>query len=73
MVRRGTDESDFVATLNIVGKVYKNGQMGVPAPDQNKVLSHESHAPALKFLCIPSSEEDKTKTQLSGFIRMMAS
>jgi hypothetical protein len=66
MVRRGTDQSDFVATLNIVGKVYKNSQMGVPAPDQNKMLFHESHAPDTSFLLRHSSEEEKNKKRFLG-------
>jgi hypothetical protein len=66
MVRRGADESDSVATLNIVGKVYKNSQMGVPAPDQNKMLFHESHAPDTSFLLRHSSEEEKNKKRFLG-------
>jgi hypothetical protein len=55
-----------VATFSIPGKVQENGQVGVPAPDQNKMLSHGSPAPGTSFLHRHSSEEEKIKTCFFG-------
>ena len=66
MVRRGADESDFVAALDVFGQIHEDGQVRVAAPDQNKMLFHESHAPDTSFLLRHSSEEEKNKKRFLG-------
>ncbi len=66
VVRRRADQSDAVAALNIPGKVQKNRQMGMPAPDENKMLSHGSPAPDTSFLLRHSSEEEEIKKRFLG-------
>jgi hypothetical protein len=61
MVRRGTDESDFVTLLNVSGEIKKNGEVGVPASDENKMLFHGSPARCSNLLLRYSSEEEKIK------------
>jgi hypothetical protein len=55
-----------VAALDIPGKVQKNGQMGMPAPDKNKMLSHGSPIVDTYFFLRQSGEEEKMKTRFSG-------
>jgi hypothetical protein len=50
-----------VTLLNVSGEIKKNGEVGVPASDENKMLFHGSPARCSNLLLRYSSEEEKIK------------
>jgi len=48
-----------MAPFNVRGKVQENGEVGVPAPDQDKMFSHGLPAPDFGFLRSRAGEQEK--------------
>jgi hypothetical protein len=48
-----------MAPFNVRGKVQENGEVGVPAPDQDKMFSHGLPAPDSRLLRNRAGEQEK--------------